>query len=275
VAKTFDDADAKEINTIPFGGGSGDVVLRSGRYGPYLERGESRVSVPDDLAPDELTAEKVEELFDAPSGERELGTDPESGLEVLAKTGRFGPYVILVEPEDSKKKPKTASLFKSMSLDTVTLDDALRLLALPRTVGDDPESGKPITAQGGKFGPYLKKGTDTRSLETEEQIFEIDLEGALELFSQPKRRGARNTGPLREVGIDPETGCAVVVRDGRFGPYVTDGSVNASLRREDAVESISIERASELLAERRAKLEAEGKKIKPCKKVEEAPVAAK
>jgi DNA topoisomerase-1 len=162
-----------------------------------------------------------------------------------------------------------------MSLDTVTLGDALRLLALPRTVGDDPESGEPITAQGGKFGPYLKKGTDTRSLETEEQIFEIDLEGALELFSQPKRRGARNTGPLREVGIDPETGCAVVVRDGRFGPYVTDGSVNASLRREDAVESISIERASELLAERRAKLEAEGKKIKPCKKVEEAPVAAK
>ncbi|MEX1207733.1 MAG: type I DNA topoisomerase [Acidimicrobiia bacterium] len=270
VAKTFDDADAKEINTIPFGGGSGDVVLRSGRYGPYLERGESRVSVPDDLAPDELTAEKVEELFDAPSGERELGTDPETGLEVVAKTGRFGPYVILVEPEDSKKKPKTASLFKSMSLDTVTLDDALRLLALPRTVGDDPESGEPITAQGGKFGPYLKKGTDTRSLETEEQIFEVDLEGALELFSQPKRRGARNTGPLREVGIDPETGCAVVVRDGRFGPYVTDGSVNASLRREDAVESISIERASELLAERRAKLEAEGKKIKPCKKASEA-----
>jgi DNA topoisomerase-1 len=273
VAKTFDEADAREINTIPFGGSAGDVVLRTGRYGPYLERGESRVSVPEDLAPDELTAEKVQELFDAPSGERELGTDPESGLEVLAKSGRFGPYVLLVEPEDSKKKPKTASLFKSMSLDTVTLEEALRLLALPRIVGDDPDSGEPITAQGGKFGPYLKKGTDTRSLDTEEQIFDIDLGGALELFSQPKRRGARNTGPLRELGVDPETGCAVVVRDGRFGPYVTDGSVNASLRREDAVESIAIERASELLAERRAKLEAEGKKIKPCKKVERAPAA--
>lgn len=274
VAKTFDDADAKEINTIPFGGGNGDVVLRSGRYGPYLERGESRVSVPEDVAPDELTVEKVNELFDAPSGEFELGSDPDTGLEVLAKSGRFGPYVILVEPDDSKKKAKTASLFKSMSLDTITLEEALRLLSLPRAVGEDPETGEPITAQNGKFGPYLKRGTDTRSLETEEQIFDIDLEEALELFAQPKqRRGGRTTAPLREVGVDPETGCEVVVRDGRFGPYVTDGGVNASLRREDSVAAMTIERASELLAERRAKLEAEGKKIKPCKKAAEAPEA--
>ena len=267
VAKTLDDADAKEINTIPFEGGNGDIVLRNGRYGPYLERGEDRVSVPEDLAPDELTPEKVTELLEAPSGERSLGTDPETGHEVFAKSGRFGPYVQLGQPDDYEKgKPATASLFMSMSLDTITLDEARRLLSLPRTVGEDPESGQPITAQNGKYGPYLKMGGDTRSLDTEEQIFDVDLGGALELFAQPKRRrGAKSTAPLKELGVDPATGCEVVVRDGRFGPYVTDGGVNASLRREDSVESISVERASELLAERRAKLEAEGKKVKPCK----------
>ena len=266
VAKTFDAADAKEINTIPFTEG-GDVVLRNGRYGPYLERGEDRVSIPEDLAPDELTAEKVTELLEAPSGDRVLGDDPETGMTVLARSGRFGPYVQLGEADDQKGKPKTSSLFESMSLDTVTLEEALRLLSLPRVVGEDPESGEAITAQNGRYGPYLKKGSDTRSLETEEQIFAIDLAGALELFAQPKRRrGGRSAKPLKALGVEPGTGYEVEVRDGRFGPYVTDGGVNASLRRDDSVDSITLERAAELLAERRAKLEAEGKPVKPGKK---------
>jgi DNA topoisomerase-1 len=268
VAKTFDSADAKEINTIPFAGaGDDEVVLRNGRYGPYLERGEDRVSVPEDLPPDELTPEKVTELLEAPSGERELGTDPETGLIVFAKSGRFGPYVQLGEPDDEKGKPKTASLFSSMDLDSVTIDEALRLLSLPRVVGEDPESGEAITAQSGRYGPYLKKGTDTRSLETEEQIFDLDLAGALAHFAQPKqRRGGRRAKPLKALGVEPGTGYEVEVRDGRFGPYVTDGGVNASLRREDSVENITIERATELLVERRAKLESEGKAVKPGKK---------
>ncbi|HSM01590.1 MAG TPA: type I DNA topoisomerase [Acidimicrobiia bacterium] len=266
VERTFDAADAKEINTIPFDGGE-DVVLRSGRYGPYLERGEDRVSVPEDLPPDELTLEKATELLEAPSGERLLGSDPDTGLDVIAKSGRFGPYVQLGESDDQKGKPKTASLLKSMGLDTVTLEEALRLLSLPRVVGEDPESGEEITAQNGRYGPYLKKGSDTRSLEAEGQIFEIDLEGALALFAQPKqRRGARSAKPLKALGVEPGTGYEVEVRDGRFGPYVTDGGVNASLRRDDSVEKITLERAAELLAERRAKLEAEGKTVKPGKK---------
>jgi DNA topoisomerase-1 len=225
------------------------------------------VSVPENLPPDELTPEKVTELLEAPSGERDLGADPETGLTVFAKSGRFGPYVQLGEPDDQEGKPKTSSLFSSMDLDSVTLDEALRLLALPRVVGEDPESGEEITAQSGRYGPYLKKGTDTRSLETEEQIFDIDLAGALALFAQPKqRRGGRSAKPLKALGIEPGTGYEVDVRDGRFGPYVTDGGVNASLRREDSVEKITIERAAELLAERRAKLESEGKTVKPGKK---------
>jgi DNA topoisomerase-1 len=267
VAAAFDKADAREINTIPFSG-SDDIELRSGRYGPYLQRGEDRASIPDDLAPDELTAERAEELLAAPSSDRELGSDPESGRTVFAKTGRFGPYVQLGDAEDGEGKPKTASLFKTMSLDEITLEEALRLLTLPRIVGDDPESGEPIEALNGRYGPYLKRGSDSRSLEAEEQLFTVTLEEALHLFSQPKRRrGQTAAAPLKELGVDPETGCAVVVKDGRFGPYVTDGSVNASLRKDDSIEKIDIERAAELLAERRAKLRAQGKKIKPCPKV--------
>jgi DNA topoisomerase I len=277
VARALEDADAKEINTLPLPGVEG-IVLRSGRFGPYLQRGDDRVSVPDDLPPDELTPEKVQELVDAPSADRTLGVDPETGMPVLLKTGRFGPYVQLGEVEEddreapkkkkSKKeaKPPTASLFGSMDPASVTLDDALLLLSLPRHVGDDPDTGTPITALNGRYGPYLKKGEDTRSLESEEQIFTIDLAGALELFSQPKRRrGARAAEPLKEVGVDPVTGCVVVVRDGRFGPYVTDGSVNASIPKGEPATTISIERASELLAARRAKLEEQGKTVKPCK----------
>ena len=268
VSSALDKGDAREINTIPFDD-SDDIVLRTGKFGPYLQRGEERASVPEDLPPDELTLAKAIELLDAPSTDRTLGTDPETGKDVIARSGRFGPYIQLGSADDTDAKPATASLFKSMALDTVTLEDALRLLALPRTVGEDPQSGEEITAQNGRYGPYLKRGKDTRSIESEAQIFTIDLAEALALFAQPKRRrGQKAAAALRELGVDPVTGCGVAVRDGRFGPYVTDGSVNASLRREDSVESITIDRASDLLAERRSKLEAEGKQVKPCAKVD-------
>jgi DNA topoisomerase I len=208
------------------------------------------------MAPDELTVEKAEELLAAPSGERELGTDPSTGLPVVAKVGRYGPYVTEVLPDDAPKtaKPRTGSLFKTMSLDTVTLEDALRLLSLPRVVGTDA-SGEEITAQNGRYGPYLKKGTDSRSIDSEEQLFEITLEEALAIYAQPKQRGRGRTSaaPLRELGTDPTSGLPVVVKEGRFGAYVTDGESNATLRRGDSVESVTIERASELLAEKRAK----------------------
>ena len=216
----------------------------------------SRASVPEDMAPDELTVEKAEELLAAPSGDRELGSDPSTGLPVVAKAGRYGPYVTEVLPDDAPKsaKPRTGSLLSTMSLDTVTLDDALRLLSLPRVVGTDPSDGAEITAQNGRYGPYLKKGTDSRSLETEEQMFDITLEQALAIYAQPKQRGRRAAAPpLRELGPDPTSGNPVVVKEGRFGAYVTDGETNATLRKADSVESVTIERAAELLAEKRAK----------------------
>ena len=270
VAGALEEADAREVNTIPFDGGDG-LELRVGKFGPYLQKGDDRVSVPEDMTPDELTLEKAEELFAAPSGDRELGADPETGRTVWAKTGRYGPYVMLEKEDGEKGKPKTASLFESMSLDTVTLEEALRLLSLPRTVGEDPDTGEEILALNGRYGPYLKMGKETRSLETEEQIFSISLDEAREILRQPKRRrGQKSSAPLRELGVDPDTGCAVVVKDGRYGPYVTDGSVNASLRKQDSVEKIDLERAVELLRERRVKMEAEGKKVKPCPKVDSA-----
>jgi DNA topoisomerase I len=254
--------DAREISSFPVGDG---IVLRVGRYGPYIERGEKgaedhrRADVPDDLPPDELSVEYAEELFARPSGEFQLGTDPETGRPVVAKDGRYGPYVTEVLPEDTPKtgknavKPRTASLFKSMSLDTVTLDDALRLMSLPRVVGTAPD-GMEITAQNGRYGPYLKKGTDSRSLEHEEQLFTITLDEALAVYAQPKARGrAAAKPPLKELGTDPVSERPVVVKDGRFGPYVTDGETNATLRRDDDVETITPERGYELLAEKRAK----------------------
>jgi DNA topoisomerase-1 len=187
-----------------------------------------------------------------------LGTDPETGRTIVAKNGRYGPYVteVLGEDETGAKspKPRTGSLFRDMSLDTVSLDDALRLLSLPRTVGTDLESGETITAQNGRYGPYLKKGTDSRSLESEEQIFGITLEQALAIYAQPKQRGrAAAAKPLKELGNDPGSGKPVVVKDGRFGPYVTDGETNATLRKGDDPQSITIERAAELLTEKRAR----------------------
>ncbi|MCI4318421.1 MAG: DNA topoisomerase I, partial [Thermoplasmata archaeon] len=247
--------DAREVNSIPIGtdGDGNEILVRVGRYGPYLQRGEDRVSVPEDVAPDELTIERSTELLDAPSGDRELGVDPETQLPVYVRAGRFGPYVQLGEAGEESGKPKTASVFSSMTPETLTLDQALDLLRIPRVVGTDPETGEEVVAHNGRYGPYLKRGKDTRSLVTEDQLLSIDLDGATAIFAQPKaRRGRTSAGPLRELGADPATGEPVVVRDGRFGPYVTDGSTNASLRRGDSVEAIDIERAAELLAERRA-----------------------
>ena len=260
----FGDIDARAVNSFPLGDG---VVLRVGRYGPYVERGEGetaeRANVPADMAPEELTLEKAEELLAQPSGDRELGTDPSSGRPIVAKSGRYGPYVTEVLADDAPKsaKPRTSSLFKDMGLDTVTLDDALLLLTLPRVVGVDPADGAEITAQNGRYGPYLKKGTDSRSLENEPQLFSVTLEEALAIYAQPKQRGRRAAAPpLRELGDDPISGKPIVVKDGRFGAYVTDGETNATLRKADAVESVSLDRASELLAEKRAKGPAPKKK---------------
>ncbi|WP_406059565.1 type I DNA topoisomerase [Streptomyces sp. NBC_01077] len=254
--------DAREISSFPVGN---DIVLRVGRYGPYVERGEKeaeghqRADVPEELAPDELTVELAEELLAKPSGDFELGADPVSGNQIVAKDGRYGPYVTEILPEGTPKtgknavKPRTASLFKSMSLDTVTLEDALRLMSLPRVVGADAE-GVEITAQNGRYGPYLKKGTDSRSLTEEEQLFTITLDEALAIYAQPKQRGrAAAKPPLKELGTDPVSEKPVVVKDGRFGPYVTDGETNATLRTDDSVETITPERGYELLAEKRAK----------------------
>ena len=243
--------DAREINSLEIGDG---IVLRVGRYGPYLERDGQRASVPEELAPDELTLERAEELLSQPSGDRELGTDPETGLALVARTGRYGPYVTEVLPEDSKEKPRTASLFKTISLDTVTLEDALRLLQLPRVVGV-AEDGEEVVARNGRYGPFVQKGKESRSLSTEEELFTIDMPGALALLAQPRqRRGQRAAAkPLRELGADPTGGREIVVKEGRFGPYVTDGETNASLRKGDDPETIELDRAVELLAERRAK----------------------
>ena len=257
----IDEIDARAINSIPLGADSDGVpiVVRVGRYGPYLQRGDGddleRASIPDDIPPDELTPDRAVELLQAPSGDRDLGEHPVTGLVVYLKNGRYGPYVQEGEFDDaSGTKPRTASLFRSMDPESVTLQDILPLLDLPREVGEDPADGVVITTQNGRYGPYLKKGTDSRSLETEEQILTLTLDEALRILAEPKRRrGQRVAPPLRELGPDPDTEKPIVVKDGRFGPYVTDGETNASLRKADSVEKITMDRALELLAERRAK----------------------
>lgn len=281
VGVNLEGIDAREINSIKlFDDEQGrPVYVRVGKNGPYLERmvagddGEptpQRANLDDSLPPDELTLAMAEERFATPQEGRLLGIDPDTGHEIVAKDGRYGPYVteILPPPPDddsgstAKKgkkptgpKPRTGSLLRSMDLQTVTLDDALKLLSLPRVVGIDPATGDEITAQNGRYGPYLKRGTDSRSLSTEEQIFDITLEEALKIYAEPKRRGrqAAAAPPLRELGADPTTGKPMVIKDGRFGPYVTDGETNASLRKGDEVASITDERAAELLADRRAR----------------------
>jgi DNA topoisomerase-1 len=255
VSSHLAEIDAREINSIPLGDGSDGqpIVVRVGRYGPYLQRGEDRASIPDDLAPDEVTIERAEEILAAPSNDRVLGAHPESGLDVQLKAGRFGPYVQVGEAVDGEEKPRTASLFSSMDPATLTFEEALELLRIPRVVGADPDSGEDVVAHNGRFGPYLKRGSDTRSLTSEEQLLTVTLDEARALFAQPKqRRGRASAAPLRELGADPSSNLPVVVKEGRFGPYVTDGTTNASLRKGDSVEAIDIERAAELLAERRA-----------------------
>jgi DNA topoisomerase-1 len=289
--KLFDDAEGRAVN------------VRVGKNGPYLERmvvgddGEptpQRANLHDSLTPDELTLDVAEELFSTPQEGRTLGVDPETGHEIVAKDGRYGPYVteVLPKPDDddgaagqpAKKgkkptgpKPRTGSLLRSMDLQTVTLEDALKLLSLPRVVGVDPDAGEEITAQNGRYGPYLKRGTDSRSLATEDQMFEVTLEEALKLYAEPKRRGRQGAAapPLRELGNDPASGKPMVIKDGRFGPYVTDGETNASLRKGDDVLSITDARASELLADRRARGPVKRTAKKTAKKAPAKKTAAK
>ena len=280
VGVNLEGIDAREVNSIGlFDDELGrPIYVRVGKNGPYLERmiaGEDgertpqRANLSDAITPDELTLELAETLFATPQEGRVLGVDPETGHEIVARDGRYGPYVteVLPPPPDegeaavkkSKKptgpKPRTGSLFRSMDLQTVTLEDALKLLSLPRVVGTDPQTGEEITAQNGRYGPYLKRGNDSRSLATEDQIFEIGVEEALRVYAEPKRRAAQGAAapPMRELGTDAASGRPMVIKNGRFGPYVTDGETNASLRKGDDVLTITDERASELLADRRAR----------------------
>lgn len=286
VVDNLGEIDAREINSVTI---APDITLRIGKYGPYLETVDPdaapdtpprRVNLPEDLAPDELTEAKARELIEAPvQGDRVLGVNPENGKQVLVKDGRFGPYVTEAEPEPetaeaevdaatgevieakpkrgAKKaaaaKPRTASLFKSMQVEEIDLETALKLLDLPRVVGVDPGSGEEITAQNGRYGPYLKKGADTRTLPSEDAIFEVDLPSALELFAQPKYGARRASSALKEFDNDPVSGKPIKVKDGRFGPYVTDGTTNATIPRAESVEEITFERAVELLQLKREK----------------------
>ncbi|OYX57210.1 MAG: DNA topoisomerase I [Micrococcales bacterium 32-70-13] len=308
VIDNLGDIDAKTLNSMPL---TDTITLRIGKYGPYLEVVDPaaeaaadgtpatprRVNLPQDLAPDELTPAKAQELVDAPVvGDRVLGINPENGKRVVAKDGRFGPYVTELDPEPevtpeeeaaaaaaaalaaepvvdpatgevlpapkkrapAKKKapvekPRTASLFTDMDPATVDFETALKLLSLPRTVGDDPESGEPITAQNGRYGPYLKKGTDTRSLDAEAQIFEIDLAGALAKFAEPKYGARKASSALKEFDADPVSGKPIKLKDGRFGPYVTDGETNATVPRGEDPMEIDFDRAVQLIADKRAK----------------------
>ena len=305
VGVNLEGIDAREVNSIKlFDDAEGRAVnVRVGKNGPYLERmvvgddGEptpQRANLHDSLTPDELTLDVAEELFSTPQEGRTLGVDPETGHEIVAKDGRYGPYVteVLPKPDDddgaagqpAKKgkkptgpKPRTGSLLRSMDLQTVTLEDALKLLSLPRVVGVDPDAGEEITAQNGRYGPYLKRGTDSRSLATEDQMFEVTLEEALKLYAEPKRRGRQGAAapPLRELGNDPASGKPMVIKDGRFGPYVTDGETNASLRKGDDVPSITDARASELLADRRARGPVKRTAKKTAKKAPAKKTAAK
>lgn len=257
VATRLDEIDPRLVNSIPIGEDSSgtEIVARVGRYGPYVERGEERGSIPDDLAPDEVTVAKAIELIeDQNKGDKIFGTDPTSGLTVYGKTGRFGPYIQLGEQEEgSKEKPKRASLFKSMEMDELGLDDALKLLSLPRTVGTDDDDVE-ILALNGRYGPYIQRGDDRRSLEEEDQLFSLTVEEALKLLAEPPRRRGQRQSNIKEVGEDPVSGKMITLRSGRYGPYVTDGEVNASLRQGDSPEKVSLERAAELLQARRDRL---------------------
>ncbi|HEX9260635.1 MAG TPA: topoisomerase C-terminal repeat-containing protein, partial [Acidimicrobiales bacterium] len=273
VAENLDEIDAAEINSFRIGidpDTGEEIVVKPGKYGPYVKRGEDTASVPEDLAPDELTAAKALELLAAPRGDTPIGFIDD--LPVYAKSGRYGPYVQWGDadsPPPGEPKPKMASLFKTMTLERLTLDDARDLLSLPRTLGVDPADGLVVTAQNGRYGPYVSKGKDSRSIATEEQLLTVTLEQALELLAQPRTFGGRGPAkpPLREFGTDPVSQRPVVAKEGRFGVYVTDGETNASIGRGDRIEQMAAERAYELLAERRDKIAAEGGTTKrPAKK---------
>jgi len=246
VEQHLGDIDARDVNTVPLP--RTDIVVRVGRYGPYLERGTDRQSLPPDIAPDELTPERAEEILAQAGREQELGTDPETGLAIVVRTGRYGPYV--TELSEGDEKPRTASLLSSMQPETITLDDALKLLSLPRVLGE--VDGEEVTATNGRYGPYVKKGKESRSLDSEDELFTVTLDQALAKLAEPRQRGRRAAAPpLKELGNDPVSGKPVTLKEGRFGPYVTDGEVNASLRAGDSVESITPARAAELLQARR------------------------
>ncbi len=276
-------ADPAVVNAIPLGKDpDGElVVVRNGRYGPYVKRGEDTVSVPSDVPPDELTVARALELLAAPKGDEPLGTDPASGLPVYVKSGRFGPYVQLGDAETlpAGARPKMGSLFKTMDPATIDLATAVRLLSLPRTVGVDPASGEEIVALNGRYGPYVKRADDTRNLGSEEDLFTVTVEDAVRLFAEPKRRGrAAAAAPLRELGPDPVSGKPMMIKDGRYGPYVTDGDTNASLRERDGdtVEGLTPDRAAELLQARRdAGPSTRGRKRAPAKKAAAKKAAAK
>jgi DNA topoisomerase-1 len=253
--ESLGESDPRLINSFEISPG---VLLRTGKYGPYIEleeNGERRiVNIPEGLAPDALSAEKAQQLIDAPPAQdRVLGADPVSGLDIIVKDGRYGPFVTLVD--EGNPKPKTASLFKTMSVETVSLEEAIKLLSLPRELGADPESGQVITVQNGKYGPYLKRGADSRSIDSEEKIFSITLDEAVELYKLPKY-GARRTAstPLREFGEDPASKSLVVAKSGQFGNYVSDGVINATVPKDEDLNEMSSDRAFELLAIRREKL---------------------
>ncbi|WP_327042466.1 type I DNA topoisomerase [Micromonospora ureilytica] len=273
VTENLSDIDARSVNSIPlFTDDDGrEVVVRVGRYGPYLQRelpggeqpapaaeGEEgstqgdRAPIPEGLAPDELTPEKVHELFLGGSGERKLGDDPATGEPIVLKSGRFGPYVSSGE--------RKSSLLRTQTPDSLTLEEALKLLSLPRLIGVAPD-GVEVFANNGRYGPYVKQGEEFRSLDSEDKMFTVTLDEALALLAAPKARGRRAAAPpLREMGVDPATEKPMVIKDGRFGPYVTDGEFNASLRRGQTPEALTIEEASEMLAEKRAKGPAPRKK---------------
>jgi DNA topoisomerase-1 len=246
--------DAREVNSLPLGmAEDGEpVVARVGRYGPYVEKGTDRASIPDDMPPDELTVDRAMELLTKTSDERLLGQHPVTAEPILVRSGRYGPYVTTQPLDGGEIRTASSSVTSAtaMSLNS----DAVRLLTLPRTLGVDPANGEEITAQNGRYGPYVKRGTESRSLESEPALFTVTLDDALALLAQPKTRGRRAAAaPVREVGADPSSGKPMVVREGRFGPYVTDGETNASLRKGDSIEELTVDRAAELLAERRAR----------------------
>jgi DNA topoisomerase-1 len=281
VAERLNEIDARAINSLPLGRDdqNREIIIRVGRYGPYLQREDVTASIPEDLPPDELTLTKASELLEAPSGDRLLGSDPASSLPVYVRSGRFGSYVQLGEA-GGKEKPRTGSLLKSMKPSEMTLDDALQMLSLPRVIGEHPEQKQPITAQLGRYGPYISCGKDSRSLEKEEDVFSIDLPGALALLAQPKTRGAQRKAaePIKELGVDEYSGGVITLREGRFGLYVTDGETNASLRKDDTPDSIDNARAQELLHQRRERAPVKKKraKKKAAAAAEKAPkVAAK